>query len=185
MKLVACGVLFSMMVSCVYAQDKAPGLPEEENLQDFYRTGVGVRLGWPVAAFTLKHFIKKGTAFEFIAAPQFGGASLTILAERHHETRRPGMYWYYGAGADIGTYRADSFRDYDGDYYGDDEQQVISFGLDLIMGMEAKIHNTPFSIGFDLKPHVALHNPGGSIVEGAITFKYVWSKGGYALMADP
>ena len=174
-----------MLVSCVFAQQKAPGLSDEENLQDFYSTGVGLRVGWPVAAVTFKHFIKERTALELIAAPQFGGASLTVLAERHHPTRRPGIYWYYGAGADIGTYRADEFRDYDGDYYGDGGNQVISFGIDLIMGMEAKVHNTPFSIGFDLKPHVALHNPGGSILEGAITLKYVWAKGGYGLVGEP
>lgn len=167
-------VVFSIMLSSLCAQDKAPGLPAVENLQDFYRTGVGFRVGWPVVALTVKHFIQKRTALEFIAAPQFGGASLTVLAERHHATRRPGMYWYYGAGADIGTYRGDSFRDYDGDYY--DEDQVVSLGLDLVMGMEANIHETPFSIGVDFKPHISLHNPGGSILEGAITFKYVWSR---------
>lgn len=155
------------------AQQKAPGLPEVENLQDFYRTGVGFRIGWPVAALTLKHFIRKRTALEFIAAPQFGGASLTILAERHHATRRPGLYWYYGAGADIGSYRGKDFRDYDGDNY--EEDVVVSYGIDLVMGMEANIHETPFSVGFDLKPHISLYNPGGSILEGAVSLKYIWS----------
>lgn len=178
MKTLILAIMGSLMISAAHGQEdeheNAPGLPEVENLQDFYRTGVGFRVGWPVVAVTVKHFIQKRTALEFIAAPQFGGASLTVLAERHHATRRPGMYWYYGAGADIGTYRGDSFRDYEGEYY-EDEEHVVSYGIDLVMGMEAKIHETRFSLGFDLKPHIALHNPGGSILEGAITLKYVWS----------
>ena len=174
MKFLVVAVLLVTIVSRTLAQDKAPGLPAVENLQDFYRTGIGLRAGWPVAALTVKHFIQKRTALEFIAAPQFGGASLTLLAERHHATRRPGWYWYYGVGADVGVFRGDSFRDYDGDYYQD--EQVASFGLDFVLGMEANIHETPFSAGFDLKPHIILYNPGGSIIEGAITLKYIWSR---------
>ena len=159
---------------CVRAQDKAPGLPAVENLQDFYRTGVGVRAGWPVAALTVKHFIQKRTALEFIVAPQFGGATFTMLAERHHATRRPGLYWYYGIGADIGTYRGDAYRQYDGNYY--DEDQLISAGIDLVAGIEMNIHETPFSIGADVKPRIGIYHAGGSWVEGAVTFKYIWSR---------
>lgn len=162
------------MMSAVRAQDKAPGLPAVENLQDFYRTGVGIRAGWPVAALTVKHFIQKRTALEFIAAPQFGGGTFTVLAERHNALRRPGMYWYYGLGADVGSYQGESYRDYDGEYYSDD--RLISFGIDVIAGMEANIHETPFSVGVDVKPRIGLYNPGGSWIEAAITFKYIWSR---------
>lgn len=176
MKFVITLLFFMLLVlPSVQGQQKAPGLPAVENLQDFYRTGVGFRVGWPIAAFTVKHFIQKRTALEFIAAPQFGGASLTVLAERHHATRRPGVYWYYGLGADVGSYHGKSFPDYEGDYY-EEAGNVISFGVDFIIGLEANIHETPFSVGVDVKPHIGLYNPGGSILEGAVTLKYVWSR---------
>ena len=171
------GVRLSCVAICLSvvlaeAQEKAPGLPQVENLQDFYRTGVGVRVGWPIAALTVKHFIQKRTALEFVAAHQFRGASLTILLERHHASRRPGIYWYYGLGADVGRFSGDAFRNLEGDYY--DEEQVTSLGVAGVAGIEVNIHETPFSIGFDLKPHIGLYNPGGSILEAAVTFKYIW-----------
>lgn len=173
MKRIAMVAIMCMLMPFSWAQENAPGLPEVENLQDFYRTGVGVRVGWPIIGLTAKHFITKRTALEFIVAHQFRGASLTVLAERHHATRRPGIYWYYGAGADIGRFEGSAFRDLDGDYY--TEEHIVTAGLVAVLGIEANIHETPFSVGFDLKPHIGLHNPGGSILEAAVTLKYIWS----------
>ena len=166
-------VMMSFMGSVVCAQEKAPGLSEVENLQDFYRTGVGVRIGWPIAALTVKHFIKKKTALEFIVAHQFRGASLTVLAERHIATNRPGIYWYYGAGADVGRFEGPAFRNLDGGYY--EDEHVITYGIVGAMGIEANIHETPFSVGFDFKPHIGLYHPGASILEAAVSLKYIWS----------
>lgn len=166
-------VLFLIAINAPAQQPNAPGLPEVENLQDFYRSGIGVRAGWPIAALTFKHFVKKAIALEFIAAPQFGGTSFTILSEVHQKTKRPGVYWYYGLGVDAGLFDGDRFRRYDGDYFL--EEEVFSIGVAAVLGIEINIHETPFSIGFDLKPHIGIYNPGGSILEGAVTFKHIWS----------
>lgn len=173
MKLIALSVLVCVVTHFARAQEKAPGLPAVENLQDFYRTGVGLRLGWPIIGLSVKHFVTKRTALEFIAAQQYRGASLTILVEKHLPTRRPGVYWYYGVGADVGRFEGAVFPDLHGNYYNDDH--VISFGIAGVFGIEANIHETPLSAGFDLKPHIGLYNPGGSVLEAAVTLKYIWS----------
>ena len=155
------------------AQQKAPGLPAVENLQDFYRTGIGIRVGWPIAAITFKHFIQKRTALELIAAPQFGGASLTALLEVHHSARRDGVYWYYGVGVDAGSFDGDFYEDYEGKKF--DKPSVTTLGIAAIVGIEKNIHETPFSIAIDVKPRVGVYNRGGSIIEGALSLKYIWS----------
>jgi hypothetical protein len=172
MKLILTLLLF-LCFSYVQAQQKAPGLPQVENLQDFYRTGVGLRVGWPIAALTFKHFIKKRTALEFIAAPHFGGAYLTTLVEFHTATRRDGVYWYYGLGVDAGVFDGSKYKDYQGNSF--DERSVTSIGLSAIVGIEKNIHETPFSIGVDLKPKLGIYNAGGSVIEGAVSLKYIWS----------
>lgn len=166
-------LLFIITISASYSQQKAPGLPAVENLQDFYRSGVGVRVGWPIAAITFKHFIQKRTALEFIAASHYGGASLTALLEFHQATRRDGVYWYYGLGVDAGVFDGDDFEDYEGDNY--DEDNVTSIGLNGVIGIEKNIHETPFSVSVDVKPRFSIYNPGGSFVEAAVSLKYIWS----------
>ena len=170
-------ILFTvLLITCCLpgrAQEKAPGLPAVENLQDFYRTGIGVRVGWPIAALTFKHFIQKRTALEVIAAPHTGGGSLTALVEFHRATRRDGVYWYYGLGADAGIFDGNEYTDYEGNSF--ESSSVTTVGIVGIVGIEKNIHETPFCIGLDLKPRVGLYNAGGSVVEGAVSLKYIWS----------
>lgn len=155
------------------AQDKAPGLPAVENLQDFYRTGVGVKVGWPIASLSFKHFVSKRNALEVLAAPKFGGGSFTFLAEHHVPARRPGIYWYYGAGLSAGMFDGDSYKDYEGQSY--DRESVFSVSFAPIIGIEMNIHETPFSVSFDVKPRIGIINPGGSVFEGGVALKYIWS----------
>ena len=161
-----------LSLSSAQAQDKAPGLPAVDNLQDFYRSGIGLRVGWPVVAKTFKRFVQKRTAVELIATPRYGGASLDALVEFHRASRRDGVYWYYGVGVGAGIFDGADYEDYDGDPYADN---VLSVSINGIIGVEKNIHETPFSIAVDFKPRFGVYQAGGSIIEGAISLKYIWS----------
>lgn len=86
--------------------------------------------------------------------------------------RRPGIYCYYGGGVFAGVFDGTRYRKFEGDTYPD--RNVVSAGISLVLGMELNIYETPYSIAFDLKPRVGIYNPGGSVMEGAVSLKYIW-----------
>ena len=163
--------LFSFSIP-VLSQENAAGLLQGYD-PGFYRTGIGVRIGWPVAALTVKHFVTGHHALEFIAEPRYGGGSLTILAEKHAPAKRPSIYWYYGGGLNAGIFRGSDYKNYKGDVYTD--KQVLSLGVSIVLGIEMNIKRSPVSVSFDAKPRIGILNPGGPIMEGAVGIKYVWS----------
>ena len=170
-RLVTSIILLIFLSHGAHAQEKMSPLAQIKD-QQFYRTGVGIGIGWPVAALTVKHFITQRKALEFIAAPYAGGASLTILAEKHAPARRPNIFWYYGGGINAGVYRGESFKDYYGDYY--KGKTVVSIGVNAVIGIEMGLRESPFTVSFDVKPRIGVYNPGGSTLEGAVALKYVW-----------
>jgi hypothetical protein len=164
--------VFLLIAVHAYSQSNPVNLYAIPDLQDFYRTSAGIRVGWPIAAVTVKHFFMKRKAVEVMAAPRFGGGSLTVLFEKHVPARKPSIYWYYGAGVNAGVFKGDIYSNYSRKRY--EEKHVVSVGFNVVLGIEMIFLKSPYSISFDLKPRVAIYNPGGSALEGAVTFKYIW-----------
>lgn len=133
-----------------------------------YRTGLGpVWGGRTNNGFSVKHFIgslteKNNNAVEVLVVTLYKGILITTLYERHNpiyfSDKLKGFNWYYGAGLHTGTflYNPNTCKD-KGNY-----DRIISFGADLVLGLEYEIQNAfphlrvPLSAGFDLKPYYDL-----------------------------
>ena len=110
-----------------------------------YQTALGVKF-YP-GAITFKHFVRENKAVEALGYFHHYGFRLTGLYEIHWDINSlPGLKWYVGPGAHIGTYN-DAWRaryDYDG--------TSTSFGIDGILGLDLKINNAPINFTLDWQP---------------------------------
>jgi len=150
-KLILIVILVVSMVTLAWAQD--------------YKTGIGLRGGFS-SGLTLKHFVGKKSAFEGIAAINFGlttGYELTGLYEIHglaFQVERLNLY--FGAGAHIGT-------------YDDSNSKGINIGVDGILGIEYNFNEVPINIGFDWKPMYHIVGLTGFAPEGgALSIRYIF-----------
>lgn len=132
-----------------------------------YTTGIGLRGGGWSSGLTVKHFLsgKNNVAFEGLLTREYQarGGRLTLLLEKHVPISDfKGLQFYYGAGAHIGSYRGRYYfedvrfrRNKDKFYYRQywyDDANYIVGGADLILGLEYKMEDLPFTVGVDYKP---------------------------------
>ena len=137
-----------------------------------YKNAIGVRGGY-ASGITFKHFFSESEAFEAILHTRYSGFLFTGLYEKHQQAfNTQNLYWFYGAGAHVGTFGSNSrFRDRNGDPYGND---VTTFGIDGILGLEYQIKEIPFTISVDLKPHFGIINPGRNFWGGGLSIRYAF-----------
>lgn len=113
-----------------------------------YKNAVGVRLGDAVG-ITYKTFIQSDRALDFILSLRSRRTALTGLYEIHNPINgAPGLRWYYGAGASIGSY---NYRDNDRD---DDSDLYVS--ADGVLGLDYVIPGSPLNLSLDWKPALVL-----------------------------
>lgn len=133
-----------------------------------YTTGIGLRGGGWSSGLTVKHFLsgKNNVAFEGLLTREYQarGGRLTLLLEKHVPISDfKGLQFYYGAGGHIGSYQGRYYvldnrfvrgrkeRDFYYVYYRDDQRYLVG-GADLILGLEYKMEDLPFTVGVDYKP---------------------------------
>ncbi|RPD47033.1 hypothetical protein DNI29_12820 [Hymenobacter sediminis] len=132
-----------------------------------YETAIGLRGGGWSSGLTFKHFLsgKNNVAFEGLLTREYQarGGRLTLLLEKHLPISDfKGLQFYYGAGGHVGVYNGRYYvldgrfvrgrkRDFYYTYYREDRNYIVG-GADLILGLEYKMEDLPFTIGVDYKP---------------------------------
>ncbi len=118
---------------------------EAQNLSSSYQTAVGLKI-YP-GAVSVKHFVKGNNAIEGLGYFWQYGFRLTGLYEIHGDINgAPGLKWYVGPGAHIGSYNDNWKRDYP---YRDNS---VAIGIDGVLGLDYKIKGAPINVSFDWQP---------------------------------
>ena len=115
-----------------------------------YRNAVGVRLG-DAYGITYKTFIQSDRALDFILNVRNRNNDshfiLTGLYEVHNPINgAPGLQWYYGGGASLGSIN----------YKHDDRNNDIYLSADGVLGLDYVIPNSPLNLSLDWKPALVL-----------------------------
>jgi hypothetical protein len=114
-----------------------------------YRTALGVKF-YP-GAISFKHFIQPNRAVEALGYFYNYGFRFTGLYEIHGNINDlPGLKWYIGPGAHIGTYNNAWHRRYG---YHDTRMAI---GVDGVIGLDLKINKAPINISLDWQPSLNL-----------------------------
>lgn len=113
-----------------------------------YENAIGVRIG-PYNGVNFKTFLNTNKALELNLSVRsnddFKRFLLTGLYEVHNPIGgAPGLLWYYGGGASIGSYKV---RDYEGD---------IFLSADGVLGLDYKIDGIPLNLAIDWRPRLEL-----------------------------
>jgi hypothetical protein len=136
-----------------------------------YKTGIGLRAGY-TPGISVKTFTGAASAFEGIFHLRAKGFILTGLYEFHKralDTER--LHWFYGFGAHIGSFRKEYYKNnHEMDY----TENLITVGIDGILGLEYHFLVIPFTLGIDLKPFVDIITPGIGYWDGALTLRYAF-----------
>lgn len=112
-----------------------------QSLGRTYKTALGVKV-WDGGGISFKTFVAPNNAFEVIGYFWKHGTRLTGLYEIHGNIEgAPGLKWYVGPGAHIGTY--------DKKYYAGD--RVVA-GIDGVLGLDYKINKAPLNLSIDWQP---------------------------------
>lgn len=118
---------------------------EAQNLSSSYQTAVGLKI-YP-GAVSVKHFVNGNNAIEGLGYFWQYGFRLTGLYEIHGDINdAPGLKWYVGPGAHIGSYNDNWKRDYP---YRDNS---VAIGIDGVLGLDYKIKGAPINVSFDWQP---------------------------------
>jgi len=120
-----------------------------------YERAVGLRLGTSIGA-NYKQFLTAGSAFEAMASIDIIGKddrkiSFGGYGEYHYalDLEVDGLSLYFGPGATIGFYVAGPYRD----------KAVMT--MDLIGGVEYKLHSYPLILAFDWNPQFQMVTDAG------------------------
>lgn len=113
-----------------------------------YQTGVGLRVGVS-NGLTVKHFLSDRAALEGILHTRWRGLVITGLYEVHQDIDElPGLRWFYGGGAHIGTWNGNRGNP----SWGDNRKGYTIFGIDGILGLDYKFNAAPINLSLDYKP---------------------------------
>ncbi|MBA9078102.1 MULTISPECIES: hypothetical protein [Rufibacter] len=141
--------------------------------------GVGIRVGGLSSGISGKYFLNGSAAIEAIIGTSFGrkGFHLTGLYELHASALGvPGLQWFYGAGAHIGSYKGRYYHDRTYKHYYDSANKTLAtVGIDGIVGLEYQITEIPVSVGIDFKPFLDVNQDGLFLFpDGALTVRYTF-----------
>jgi len=135
-----------------------------------YRTSLGVRGGYPFSGISLKHFINNTDAIEGVAAFHYRGLLLAGMFQRHANAfDAPGLYWYYGGGAQAGFYDRRHIP-----WFEDDRGSIATLGILGVVGLEYKIEEIPITIGADLIPVISIFGHTGFWMNGGVSIRYTF-----------
>ena len=136
-----------------------------------YKDALGVRIGiYPGVSY--KHFFSNVTAFELLAQAKHKGVIGTLLYQAHWQAfGSERLRWILGFGGHVGSFGAGELEDPDGEPY---EKDVITLGVDAILGVEYFFEDAPLTFGLDLKPFADLVNPGPDFFDAALTIRYAF-----------
>ena len=122
-------------------------LGSEATAQD-YRSAVGLRFGTS-NGLSVKHFLSEQAALEGILHTRWRGLLITGLYEFHQDLNDvPGLRWFYGGGAHIGTWNANRGNP----RWGDRGEAHTVVGIDGIVGLDYKFDRAPVNLSLDYKP---------------------------------
>jgi len=143
-----------------------------------YKTAIGIRGGIITPGLTIKHFIKDDAALEGIVATRYRGFSFTLLYEKHKSNafEYSQLAWYYGAGGHVASYDQYYYGYYkNGSYYRDGfHGNVLSLGINGIVGLEYHFEEIPFTHSLDAMPYFDFVFRGRSFLDLGLSFRYVF-----------
>ncbi|HOO99925.1 MAG TPA: hypothetical protein PK766_10220 [Bacteroidales bacterium] len=136
-----------------------------------FKTAAGLRFGFPYG-ISVKHFLDRDDAIEFVAAANLRGFIISALFENEHETGlEPRLYWYWGLGVHAGVIDA-SRTPY---LYSREEYAGPVIGVDALIGLEYVFRNIPLNLSFDILPSINLGGyTGWNGLNTAISVRYVF-----------
>lgn len=136
-----------------------------------YRTGIGLRAGYPVG-LSVKHFVSSKTALEGILASQWRGFLVTGLFEAHKRLADvDNLNWYYGFGAHVGFWNSNTNRA----YWMEPGASYTVIGIDGILGLEYSFEDIPINLSLDWKPAFNLTGWTGFWGDGgALSIRYIF-----------
>lgn len=143
-----------------------------------YQTGLGLRLGGINRGITVKHFLGGTSAIEGIVGFARHSISITGLFEKHQPfPTAPGLSWYYGGGAHIGSMSGDYTYGYyhsnkDKYDYHENYDNTFYMGVDFIIGLEYKFKDVPISLGLDVKPQIDIVPGFYTYFDGALSIRF-------------
>ncbi len=100
-----------------------------------YRWGIGVRGGVECTGIAFKYNFDPANSIDAMLALIPRNANLFALYERHIPVIAEGFRFFYGGGANLGSWK-DKF----------------TFGIDGVVGLEYKIKPIPLALAIDYKP---------------------------------
>jgi hypothetical protein len=111
-----------------------------------YENSIGVRLG-PYNGINYKTFLNSNKALDlnlsFRNNDDLNRFFFTALYEVHNPIEgAPGLLWYYGGGASIGSYKR---KDFEGDLF---------LSADGVIGLDYKIEGAPINLALDWRPRL-------------------------------
>lgn len=112
-----------------------------------YKNAIGGRFG-VANGITFKTFLNDQNALDVILNFRSNSKSSTFklvgLYEIHNPIdTAPGLQWYYGAGAGIGTYKNK-----------ETDNSGAAFSIDGVLGLDYKIDGAPINLSLDWKPEM-------------------------------
>lgn len=109
-----------------------------------YSSAIGVRINNGMSGVSFKHKMNPTDAIEAVLSiPYDGGIGILGLYERHLPVIDEGFNFYYGAGANIGSYDFDN-------------KTRFAMGIDGVVGLEYKINAVPLAFSLDYAPNLNL-----------------------------
>jgi hypothetical protein len=119
----------------------------ESQAQQTYKNALGGRLG-TANGITYKTFISGDRALDFILNFRSNGSESTFrftgLYEIHNNINNaPGLRWYYGPGATVGSRKFKS---------SDESDLLVS--IDGVLGLDYKFDGAPINLALDWKPAI-------------------------------
>jgi hypothetical protein len=132
-------LILILFVSCIATTASA------QSMGSSYKTAIGVKI-YP-GALSVKHFVNSTAAIEGLGYFYNYGFRLTGLYEIHGNINgAPGLKWYVGPGAHIGSWNDKWKKDYPG------RESGLQFGIDGVLGLDYKFNDAPINLSIDWQP---------------------------------
>ncbi len=130
---------------------------QQKRMSESQDASIGVRISSlrdSYLGITFQQNLQKGR-LEALLERLDNSLLVTALWEYQQQINGSDFYWYPGAGLHLGGYR-----------------EGISFGIDLIAGLEYQFPKAPFVLSFDIKPHFPLTSERKEGISTGLSFRY-------------
>ena len=168
--------LYGVIFLSAYGQENIPPQKTYSWSGYDYKAAIGARF---TNGMTLKNFFNPTSAIEGILTFGNNPVLLTGLYEKHLRIHfAPGLKCVFGLGGHIGFFRYRGYYywlvyDYGNRvFYVDSPSKAIAVGgMDLIVGLDYKLRNTPINIGLDAKPFIDFYRGTYEYFDGALSLR--------------